>query len=197
MDVAVLDPKYAKARNIVSERERTHQGTATPERIVRAGEGFEKNVGKEGAQRMVDAPLDRMWKSGAITRTEFEAGDKFRGDAYLAAVDPGTGSVDWSHAGGGGRSSFVPSMFGAQHIHDARTRFREVERSFDGLVWTMLKNGLVHEHSLEEMGRACFARADKREAAVAGQAGFRTALAALADSYARGKPNRETRGRAA
>lgn len=191
MDTATaIDPRLVKARNIVGERERTQRGTATPERLVKAWEGFEKNVGKEGVQRLSEAPLDRLWARGAITRSEFDAGDKFRGDAYLAAVDPASGSVDWARAGGGGRSSFVPSMYAAQHVYDARIRFREMEKFFRGVVWTLLKNGLVHEHSLEEIGRAIFARSDRREAAVAGQAGFRTALSALADRYAMGGSGR-------
>ena len=188
-----IDPQYRKAKNLAAERERTKQGTATPERIIKAGDGFEKNVGRENAQRVVEAPLDRLRKSGRISGSEYEAGDRFRGDAYLAAVDPGSGTVDWQRAGGGGRSSFVPSMFESQHIYDARKRYREVQLCFRGLIWSVLQNALVHEHSLEEMGHALFGRSNKRDAAVSGDAGFRVALAALADRYAMGFDGRGKR----
>lgn len=174
----------------IADRDRPGTETTTAERVAKAGAGAVEvtppsQQAPKGTQRVLSAPLDRLWKDGAITQREYEAGDKFRADAYLAAIDPGSGTVDWHRAGGGGTSGRVPSMFTAQHIFDARIRWRSVEKAIPkhSIVASALHLGLVHEHSLEELGRSLFARNDKREAMVAGHAGFRVALGALADFY--------------
>lgn len=186
MQVAV-DTDLQRAKNIASERERTHQGTATPERIARAGAGFEKNVGREGAQRMVEAPLDKMFKSGRLGRDLFEAGDRFRGEAYLAAVNPGALTIDWRRAGGGGnKSNFVPAMFEHHHMTDASNRLNNMRKDLHGSTWNLLFDALVHEYSLEQIGLTHFGRNDKRQASAAGDAGLRVALCALSTWYAMG-----------
>lgn len=179
-----------RVRNLVSERTRTGASTATMERALQVGEdGFEitpsSKINPRGTMRIVAAPLDRLWKEGKVTQREFEAGDKYRADSYLAAVDPGAGTVDWARAGGGGTSNRVPMMFTAQHIADARIRFREVEQAIPprSTVATLLYLALIKEQPLAEIGRNTFGRADRKEATVAGMAGVRTALAALADHY--------------
>jgi hypothetical protein len=181
MAVTLADP-VDRVRRVVGEAERMKRGSATVERIMRAGtEALE--VTPAGIQRISQAPLDRLWRAGIITTREFEAGDRFRATAYLAAIDPGTMGVDWGAAGGGGRSARVPSMFTAQHIADARLDFRAAEKAIRGIVWRVLKLGLVDELALVEIGETVFARRDRREAAVAGSAGFQVALGACADYF--------------
>jgi hypothetical protein len=171
-----------RVRRAVGERERTRQGTATVQRILKVGEdGLE--VTTTGVQRLNQAPLDRLWHAGVIIRREFDAGDKLRALAYLAAIDPAAGSVNWSAAGGGGRSAKVPSMFTNQDIADARVDFRRIEKAISGIVWRVLYLALIKEIGLADVGESVFARHDAREARAAGTAGFQTALGAAADYF--------------
>lgn len=171
----------ASIERAVSERERGHRGTATVERLRKAGsEGHE--IDPTGRQRIVEAPIDRMWKAGHVTQREFDAADKYRSDAYLAAIDPGALTVDWSRTSGSS-SLRIPSMFTAQHIADARIRMRELERDIPNrsVVSTLLYLGLVKEMSLETIGANVFGLHDARDRLVAARAGLRVACASLAD----------------
>lgn len=164
----------------VAERERTGKQTATADRLLRAGEGaYEVTPGD--VQRILVAPLDRLFKDGRITAREHDTGDWFRALAYMAAIDPGTMSVDWNQAGGGGASAKVPAVFTSQRIADARIEYRRLEKAIRGVIWIVLRKALIHEHSLAEIGRAVFGHDNDRDARAAGAAGFRMALAALAD----------------
>lgn len=146
--------------------------------------GHPESVRKVVVQRAKhEAPLDRLWRDGRITQREFQAGDKLRSDAYLSAVEPTTGSINWDHAGGGGRSARVPVVFEADTIMAARQRFRAVTRAITGSVWSVLVSGVVRENGMEEIGKAVFARSHRRDAEVAGHAGLRIALGSLADYY--------------
>lgn len=181
----------AKVRNIVAERQRTGATTASAERILRAGaeDGYEilppSEESPSGVQRILAAPLDRMWKQGDITRREYEAGDKYRADRYLAAIDPAAGTVDWSRAGGGGTSNRVPSMFNSQTIADARVRVRKFEKMIPvkSTVAIVLFLGLIKELPFEEIGQTVFHIDNRRYARHAAHGGLRVALASAADAY--------------
>lgn len=183
MQAAKQKPTEAdKIRTRVVERTRAGLTTATAERLVQAGsDGFEHT--ETNVQRIIAAPLDRLWKAGFITRQEFEAADRYRADAYLAAIDPAAGSVNWDQAGGGGRSAKVPSMFNSQVIFDARRRWRDIDGKVSGTVALVLRLALIKETTLPEIGRAVFGRGDPREATVAGQTAVRVACGALVDAY--------------
>ncbi len=171
-----------RLRRVTAERERTNQGTATVERIMRAGGAAAiEYAGRENVQRINAAPLDRLWKDGRISAREFDAGDWLRSLAYLAAIDPGTMAVNWDMAGGGGRSAKVPTMFSTQKIADARIEFRRIERTIRGVVMTTLRLGVIKEREMVEIGRAVFGHGNDRDARVAAAAGLQVALAALAD----------------
>jgi len=167
---------------------------ATPERLRHAGEeGVEVVPAMRDRDRpeqitplqpkVVSAPLDRMWKDGRITQEEFNAGDRYRSDAYLAAVDPGAGTVDWNRAGSGGNGSRVPSVFSAQVVADARMRWRDSNRAMSELTRIVLAHALIDEHKLEEIGQAVFGFRNHRDAAASGQAAVRMALSGLARHY--------------
>lgn len=186
----------ASLNTAVSERERLGRGSATVERLNRAGgrDGFEEvaalpDIDRNGrpteagtVQRVIMAPLDRLWKSGYITQREYDAGDRYRADAYLAAIDPGALSIDWNRTSGGS-SAKVPSMFNSQHIATARIRMRSIDQKIPrhSIVSAALFLGLVKEKAFSELGQLLFGVRDAESASVAGRAGFRVALAALAD----------------
>lgn len=173
----------ASLQHTVSERQRVGLGTATAERLAKTGEDG-READPTGRQRIVAAPLDRLWKAGFITQREFEAGDKYRADAYMAAIDPGSLSVDWSRTAGG-TSSRVPTVFTAQHIADARRRIRMVERAIPhrSVVSLLLFFGVVREFGLREIGAQVFGIHDRKDAVLCAKAGLRVALASLADYY--------------
>ena len=175
----------ADAAEQVAKRFAAGLESATPERMAKAGpDGIE--IGEASlTQRIVDAPLDRLWKTGTITKREFEAGERFRNDAYLAQIEPSPPSVDFNRAG----TSFgprPPSAFANQAIADARERFRHIGRKIPerSLVWSFLYLGLIREHGFEQLGESLLGRKDRESAVAAAKAGLRVALAALADQYA-------------
>lgn len=186
-DEAMLQTAEDRERDrvvrLVTERERGEKGTATVERLLRAGkkdEGFE--VAPTGRQRLVDAPLDRLRKEGRITGREFDAGDQYRNDAYLAAIDPSAPTVDWNSVGTAFRPK-SPSMFSTQRIADARIKWRETEKNIRGLPARVLDSALIHEHPFEEIGRHVFGEGNEHYARAAAKAGLRVALSVLADYY--------------
>ena len=164
----------------VADRERIGKGTATVERLTMAGKDGIETVGKEGTQRIISAPLDRMWKAGDITKREFDAGDEYRTMRYLAGVDPSAPTVDWG-AVGGAFGAKVPSMFSSQLIADERIRWRALSHQVRGVVAVVAELALVRESSFEEIGRAVFGRDKRRDAAVAGHTAVRMMLGSLAD----------------
>lgn len=171
----------------VIERERTGLGTATVHRLLKVGmDGHEHTPAtaqQASVQRVTEAPLDRLDRLGFITTAEFESGDRYRADAYLAAVEPTCGSVDWNSAGGGGRSSKVPAMFGAQAVYDARKRVRAIDDRMSGVVRVVARLALVKETHLAEIGQAVFGLTDRKEAMVAGKVATRMTCAVLVDLY--------------
>ncbi len=176
-----------KAHNRIRERERLGQGSATLDRLRKAGEdGYETTPPTReapgGTQRIIAAPLDRLWKAGTISRADYYAGDQLRLDAFRAKIDPAAPSVDWASLGGnfGPRA---PSMFNGQAIADARIRWRKYDKAVHGLIRSILDLALINEMALRDMGASLFARKDPREAAVAAEAGLRVALGALRWHY--------------
>jgi hypothetical protein len=171
----------------VAERQRLGLGTATVERLIQAGEGGHEHTPATGqqasVQRVTEAPLDRLHRLGFITEAEFDAGDRYRADAYLAAVEPTVGSVDWNSAGGGGRSAKVPSMFGSQAVCDARRRVRAMEARMSGVTRVVATLALVREAHLHEIGQSVFGFRDRKDAAIAGRVATRMACGALVDLY--------------
>ncbi len=173
-----------KLDRVVSERQRVGKATATAERIARAG-GLDalEHADNGRVQRVLDAPLDRLWRFGEIEQREYEAGDDWRAVAYLAAVDPAALTVDWSRAGAGGRSSRVPAVLTVEEMAMAAITRRRQERHFrlGTIVRSVLDRALVHEDSLEEIGKRLFNIGNDRDARKVGLGAVRVALGALAD----------------
>ena len=173
---------------LIADQDRPGFETANIERVAKAGPGGVETTppspkAPKGTQRIIAAPLDRLWKAGIITQNEFEAGEKYRADAYLAAIDPSAGTIDWNRAGGGGASSRVPSMFNSQVIADARHRVRDTERALNELVRTVLNKALIREHTFEEIGQSMFGLGNHRDAYVGGNVAVRVALSVAAMHY--------------
>lgn len=168
---------------IVSERERLGRGTATPERLEKLPLDSVE-VTTDQTQRVLTGPLQRLHKMGALTHREYWAGHQFQSDHYESHVDPGPPTVDLN-ATSSRPASRSPSMFANQAIADARLRWRSTGRAFHhhGLLWNLLLNALVSEHTLEQLGHDFFGHRDRRDARAAAKAAFRTALSALADHY--------------
>lgn len=153
---------------------------ATPERLVKAGIAYEL-TGNE-VQRVTEAPLDRLRHHRRITHRQFEAGDRFRRDAYTARVEPTAASVDWSSIGANFGPK-TPSMFTSQAIADARQRHRRAEAALGGLFIEPMEWVLIEERAVHEYGRVRQGYANERDAMVAGLTVFRFGLLILADHY--------------
>lgn len=106
----------------VSERERRGVGVSTPERVRQAGERELDIVG--GVQRIAQAPLDRLYARHAITKRQFDAGDRFREDAYEAGMVPsGTAGMEPGDRRYGSRT---PQFMAATRA-DAHARWVEAQ----------------------------------------------------------------------
>ena len=170
---------------------------ATPERLAKAGvQGVETILNDPvgiargspiGVQRIVAAPLDRMWKAGLLASWEYEAGDKLRKDWHASELAGAIRSVDMDQTIGSA-VSHAPSMFVAQYVADARIRIRHVRHDVKGVVWDVLNLAVLLERDLADVGLMVFKVHDPREATVAGKCGLRVALGSLAWHYRMG-PN--------
>lgn len=167
----------------VRKREAAGLTSATPERLLKAGEDGYEHGQASMVQRIVEAPLDRLYKAGTITRLEYEAGEWFRELAHEAAIEPGAGGTANLDRVDGGSSGGVPAAFRSDRMLQKRREWRGLQRRIPerSLVWTMLYLPLVAEMRLADIGEQVFARRDRKEATVAATAAFRVALAALAD----------------
>jgi hypothetical protein len=174
----------APAEGQVEKRLAAGLESATAERLAKAGPDAIEIGEASLTQRIIDAPLDRLWKAGTITKREFEAGERFRNDAYLAQIEPSPPSVDVNRTGTG-FGPRPPPAFASQAIADARERFRHIGRKIPerSLVWSFLYLGLVREQGFEALGELLLGRKDRESAVAAAKAGMRVALAALADQY--------------
>lgn len=173
--------RRAKRQALAVVAELDPLGRATPERIAHAGDQGTETA-PNGRQRIIAAPLDRLLAAGFIALREFDAGDRLRADAYMAAIDPGALTVDWNRTNGG-FSARVPSVFSTQQVADARLRYRRLRRLIGGAVWETLHLAIIREADLPQIGGELFGIRDRREAIVAARVGIRVALAALADCY--------------
>lgn len=171
-----LDP----IKRMVAERERTGRGTATVERLKKPDTEVETT--QSDTQRVLSAPLDVLWKNGRIIRREFEAGEKYRTEHYLAGLEPSATTVDFD-AVGGAFSPKTPTMFNSQRIADARLNCRKLEKDMRGLNKTVLDKALIHEQGLIEIGEDLFGERTDAVARAAGRAAVRMALASLADYF--------------
>jgi hypothetical protein len=170
-----------KIADRVAERTRLGLTTATVERLLHAGEDGHEHT-PSNVQRVTEAPLDRLHRQGFLTEAEFEAGHRYASDAYLAAVEPSPGSVDWNNAGGS-RGPKAPTAFASQAVYEARQRVRAIEARMSGAIKVVANLALVHESPLSEIGSVVFGFRDRKEAMVAGRVATRMACAALVDLY--------------
>lgn len=186
-DMPAVSPLRAM-RHTVREKVRLGQSTATAERLVKVDEDAIETLPADARgkveQRINAAPLDRLDKAGRITKREFEAGDRYRKDAFKARIDPGAPSVDFASTQSFGQQK-VPAVFVSQGIADARVRWRQTDKAMRGIVKEILELGLIQEVSLVQIGESVFGMDNERDSRSTGYSGFRTALAALADYYDR------------
>lgn len=165
--------------------------TATAERANHIGRDgladvLEAAMGEPEAlvQKVVAAPLDRLWKDKRISQREYHAGCTFREDHHESRLDPGASTSNW-HGIPAGFGPKVPSMYASQRAVDALMRRRKLDATFPptSFIGRVLERTLIQEHSLEDLGTDMFAEGNHRDARKAGTAAFRTACAALADFY--------------
>jgi hypothetical protein len=132
----------------VSERERLGKASGTRERLRKVGqEGMElvpalPDVDKRGnslpagqVQRVLAAPLDRLWKTGFVTQREYNAGDAYRADAYMAAIDPSALTIDWNRTGGEANSANAkPPIIMRECVMAARSAIDDCQRIADEIA---------------------------------------------------------------
>lgn len=165
----------------VAERERRGVGVSTVERVRHAGEAsLDINA---GVQRVAQALLDQLRSRGIIQEHEYEAGERFRSDAYEA------GAV-WSGA--------MPLEAGEKHVRSQPPIFLRSEKAADAMkrhvaATERLAGGLLQVaeyvclgqtgNTLTGLGRHFYGRCDDKTAQVTGRTLVKLALGILADHY--------------
>lgn len=189
------DRKHTRERNAamrpirkaVAERERAGRGSATPERIAKAGDQLEVMI--TGTQRINPTGLDAMLRHSLISQWEYEAGDEFRRTAEIAGINPGAPTVDWG-ALSGNFGPRPPRAFSSQNIHDAIVHHRRATEALQGSGGADLKDLLIIEKlCLDDwgplaIGRTILNRRHKRDAVVAATECIKLSLQRLAAHYA-------------
>lgn len=170
----------------VAERVRRGVGVSTAERVRQAGERELDVVA--GVQRISQAPLDRMYARGELARGEaenkrlFDAGDRFREDAYLAgAIWP----QQSTRAGGRGEpAGRVPGFLRSERAAAAMRRHVAALETLSSTLESVAMLVCLGEGrtTAQEIGHA-LGVAGRRSATVAGMTAIRLALGALADHY--------------
>ena len=165
---------------MVAERERTGRGTATVERLTKPNAEVETT--QSGVQRVSESPLELLWKDARITRREYQAGEKYAEEHYIAGLDPSPSSVNWD-ATGGGFGPKAPSMYSSQRIADARLNWRKLEKDMRGLNKAVLDHALIHREPFAAIGGDLFGERNEHYARAAGRVAVRMALSSLADYF--------------
>lgn len=166
----------------VSERERRGAGVSTPERVRQAGEtSLEIHA---GVQRIRSAALDTLKAKGLITQRQFDAGDRYREDAYLA------GAI-WSSsqsfaAGSPAFGPRTPAFLTAERVADARRRYRAARASLDGSTAAMVLDAVCWAETtmtMADVGRVVLHIPSRRTAQSVATWQLRAGLDALAGHY--------------
>lgn len=182
-------PATATLERQINERLRRGVGVSTPERVRQAGETALDVVA--GVQRIAQSPLDRLYARGELSpdrgenKRLFDAGDRFREDAYLAgAIWPSPGLSYDAPQIASGASTRLPGFLRSETAADAMKRHVRASNAVPGALRQVAILICLGEErtTAEEIGYALNARG-KRSATVAGMTAIRLALGALADHY--------------
>lgn len=149
--------KEAKVRGQVGRE------SATKERAAHAGK--DRYIGEDGAQRLTDAPLDALRSRNVITLEQYEAGDRFRNDAYVAGM-VSSAVADLRRVSGGGTQWAPGFMASADRQAQARQRYRAAEEAL-GPTLSPVVNAVAHAGAgtnLSNIGRKLFGRSNANEA---------------------------------
>lgn len=76
--------KPKSLKDVVAGRVEKGIGTSTVERVLRSWQAID--ISATGVQRISQAPLDRLFARKVITQPMYDAGDRYREDAYLAGM---------------------------------------------------------------------------------------------------------------
>lgn len=164
----------------VNERLRRGVGVSTPERIRQAGSDSLEVVA--GVQRVSQAPLDRLLSKRSITQRQFDAGDRFREDAYAAGMIPsGALAFEPSDRRFGSR---VPQFMAASRA-DAHARWTEAQAIL-GRLYSMVDEVCWASgpgDRLMDIGARVLGLPSDKRAEVSALAVLRVGLDTLADHY--------------
>lgn len=166
----------------VAERERRGVGVSTVERVLRAGESAVEV--HEGVQRIKAAALDRLHAKGLLTQRQYDAGDRYREDAYLS------GAI-WSSpaAFGADSPSFgprAPAWLTSERVADARQRYRAARASLDGSTQALVIDAVCWAETtmtMADVGRIVLRIPSRRTAISVATRALRAGLDRLAVFY--------------
>ena len=154
----------------------------TLERLQKAGDATEK--GATGTVRISDAPLERLRKRGSITEDQYQAGYRFREIYHNAGLEAHYGSQDLNRI----RSTDGPTygMAASEFMANARKRYRkcvDVLLDINPTMVAIAHDVIVHEVTVEDVGRFQLKENGRQRAHVAGLSVLRVCLDVLAKEF--------------
>lgn len=165
----------ARLERQVADRERRGIGTATVERLRRAGQDIE--VSPEGRQRLTDAPLQQLFSRRLLARPNeapednarrFAAGERLQRHAHEGALDRLAGR-DWRLPPGGGIGTHPGGIYPASEwalMHRENWR-KAVAALGKGRIGEITLGIVVEERRLVDLGRAVLGRRQEAQARAA------------------------------
>ena len=121
----------------------------TPERMQIAGRDYE--LGDTGQITMRDIPLERAYRSGAITGEQYTAGLKYRHHWYHAGLSDAVGSIDLDRIFASDLSGFSGMAKTEQQVFH-RQRYREATKAIGKTGALVLDWVICREVPLEQVG---------------------------------------------
>lgn len=187
-EAASMRTRKQRLAHGIAERERLGRDDATPERLLKAGDGHDLAEGVK-IRRVADAPLDRLLRRGELApddeetnRKLFEAAETYRLDWYMAGLS-GVGALDPSRPSGDGTGEPSWSMPCNETAAHHRWRFRKARDALDAFLRVAVDGIVLEERGLDDVGRAISGRADRKQAVAVALDRLREGLRKLAKHY--------------
>lgn len=174
--------KPATLDRAVADRLRRGVGVSTAERVRQSGAAA-LDI-RDGVQRIAQAPLDRLHARKALTRRQFEAGDRFREVAYAAGMTERL-AQRWEPTSGASGSGPTTPDFMAAGRTDAYRRWTRARQTL-GRLLPIVEEVAWHAgpgDRLMDLGARVLGMPASRNSEVAALAVLRVGLDALADHW--------------
>lgn len=160
-------PPMQIASKLVLDRERRNLASATPERIVRAGE--DATIGADGVQRVNTDPIVRLYRRGALHRDEelnevfYRAAEEYRRIWWASGLGRSVGGINTSgvFSPSTDRNPGMPA--GERQAH-FRGRYRQAREQIGFYFGRVVDSIVLEGEEPERVGYIVSYRKDEKQA---------------------------------